>query len=131
MRNLPRAPEGEPTNSCLVFTAELDGADIVTVEGLAQGDTLHPVQHAFIARGAAQCGCCTPGFLIAATPFLRSNPHPTEEQVRVVDRCGLQCSDEAVRRQSTPRRGINIPPSLTPPSPQLAQPVRSRVRRGP
>jgi carbon-monoxide dehydrogenase small subunit len=73
---------GEPTNSCLVFSGEVDGAEIVTVEGLARGDRLHPVQQAFIDSGAAQCGFCTPGFLIAATAFLRSNPQPTEEQVR-------------------------------------------------
>jgi carbon-monoxide dehydrogenase small subunit len=73
---------GEPTNACLVFTGELEGADVVTVEGLACGNALHPLQQAFIDRAAAQCGFCTPGFLITAAALLRSNAHPTEEEVR-------------------------------------------------
>lgn len=72
----------QPTNSCLVFAGELKGTEVVTVEGLARGDALHPVQQAFIDCSAAQCGFCTPGFLIAAVALLERNPDPTEEEVR-------------------------------------------------
>ena len=74
--------DGQPTNSCMVLAGELEGTHVVTVEGLARGDSLHPVQQAFIDRSAAQCGFCTPGFLIAAVALLAENPDPTEDQVR-------------------------------------------------
>ena len=73
--------DGEPTNACLVLAGELAGATVVTVEGLADGERLHPVQQAFIDCAAAQCGFCTPGFLIAAVGLLRSNPDPTRDEV--------------------------------------------------
>ena len=73
--------DGEPTNACLVLAGELAGATVVTVEGLADGERLHPVQQAFIDRAAAQCGFCTPGFLIAAVGLLQSNPDPTRSEV--------------------------------------------------
>ena len=73
--------DGEPTNACLVLAGELAGATVVTVEGLADGERLHPVQQAFIDCAAAQCGFCTPGFLIAAIGLLQSNPDPTRSQV--------------------------------------------------
>ena len=73
--------DGEPTNACLVLAGELAGATVVTVEGLADGERLHPVQQAFIDCAAAQCGFCTPGFLIAAVGLLQSNPDPTRSEV--------------------------------------------------
>jgi carbon-monoxide dehydrogenase small subunit len=73
---------GRLTCSCLVFAAEAEGAEIVTVEGLADGDHLHPLQQCFLEGAALQCGVCTPGFLVAAKALLDHNPHPTEEQVR-------------------------------------------------
>ena len=73
--------DGEPTNACLVLAGELAGATIVTVEGLAGGERLHPVQQAFIDCAAAQCGFCTPGFLIAAVGLLQSHPDPTRSEV--------------------------------------------------
>ncbi len=73
---------GVPVNSCLVFAVEVDGQEITTIEGLATGGTLHPLQQAFIDEGAVQCGFCTPGFILMAKAFLESNPHPTESQVR-------------------------------------------------
>ncbi len=69
-------------NSCLVIAAEVEGKDIVTIEGLAQDGILHPLQQAFIEAGAVQCGFCTPGIILAAKAFLDSNPHPTESEIR-------------------------------------------------
>ena len=68
--------------SCLVLGAEVGGAKIETIEGMAKGDELHPLQKNFIAHAALQCGVCTPGFLIAAKALLDKNPNPTEEEIR-------------------------------------------------
>jgi len=73
---------GKPVNSCLVLSGELDGADIVTIEGLKIGPELHPVQKAFIQDGGAQCGYCTPGMLMMSKALLDENPNPTEEEIR-------------------------------------------------
>lgn len=72
---------GKPVNSCLVLSGELDGADIVTIEGLKIGPELHPIQKAFIQDGGAQCGYCTPGMLMSATALLRDNPRPSDEEI--------------------------------------------------
>jgi carbon-monoxide dehydrogenase small subunit len=68
--------------SCLVLGAEAEGRTIETVEGMAHGDTLHPLQQKFLEHAALQCGICTPGFLIAAKDLLARNPDPTEEEIR-------------------------------------------------
>lgn len=68
--------------SCLVLAAEAQGRSITTIEGIASGTTLHPLQTAFLKEAALQCGVCTPGFIVAAKALLDVNPHPTEEQVR-------------------------------------------------
>jgi len=68
--------------SCLVLGAEVEGAEISTIEGLADGDQLHPLQRAFIEGAAFQCGVCTPGILVAAKALLEKNPSPTDEEVR-------------------------------------------------
>ncbi|GCA49949.1 nicotinate dehydrogenase small FeS subunit [Sinorhizobium sp. KGO-5] len=68
--------------SCLVLGAEAEGRRIETVEGMAQGDKLHPLQQKFLEHAALQCGICTPGFLIAAKDLLAKNPDPTEEEIR-------------------------------------------------
>lgn len=68
--------------SCLVLGAEAEGRHIETVEGMAQGDKLHPLQQKFLEHAALQCGICTPGFLIAAKDLLAKNPDPTEEEIR-------------------------------------------------
>ncbi|HXG53677.1 MAG TPA: (2Fe-2S)-binding protein [candidate division Zixibacteria bacterium] len=73
---------GKPVNSCLVLSAELDGAEIVTIEGLKIGPELHPIQKAFIRDGGAQCGYCTPGMLMMAKALLDENPDPSEEEIR-------------------------------------------------
>jgi carbon-monoxide dehydrogenase small subunit len=73
---------GKPVNSCLVLSGELDGAEIVTIEGLKIGEELHPVQKAFLEDGGAQCGYCTPGMLMMSKALLDENPNPTEEDIR-------------------------------------------------
>ena len=74
--------DGSSVRSCLLFAVQADGAELTTVEGLARGDELHPLQEAFWNEHALQCGFCTPGFLITAVELLRENPDPTEEEVR-------------------------------------------------
>jgi aerobic carbon-monoxide dehydrogenase small subunit len=74
--------DGEPVCSCLVFTAQAEGAEVLTVEGLGCADRLDPVQQAFVAEGAAQCGYCIPGFVVAAKALLDRTPCPTEADVR-------------------------------------------------
>ena len=73
---------GEPVNSCLVFAIEMEDKEITTIEGLAEGNKLHPLQQAFMDEGAVQCGFCTPGIILQAKAYLDSNPHPTELEVR-------------------------------------------------
>ncbi len=73
---------GRHVCSCLVLGAEADGAVIETVEGLAQGDTLHPLQQKFIEHAALQCGVCTPGILMASKALLAANPNPDESEIR-------------------------------------------------
>ncbi len=73
--------DGEPVNSCLLLAPQADGCEVVTIEGLADGPRLHPIQEAFVEAGAVQCGFCTPGFLLATYALLRANPHPTDEEI--------------------------------------------------
>ena len=73
---------GTAVRSCLVFAVQADGAEIRTVEGLATGDRLHPLQQAFHEEHALQCGFCTPGFLMSLEAFLREYPDPTDDQIR-------------------------------------------------
>ncbi|MGE3840883.1 MAG: (2Fe-2S)-binding protein [Vicinamibacterales bacterium] len=68
--------------SCLMLAVQADGAEVATVEGLGDGDHLHPIQEAFVDQFALQCGYCTPGFLMATHALLRRLPNPTEEQIR-------------------------------------------------
>lgn len=72
---------GKPVNSCVVLGADAAGVEIVTVEGLAEGDRLHPVQQAFIDTGAVQCGYCTPGFIISVKALLDRSKHPSQEEI--------------------------------------------------
>jgi carbon-monoxide dehydrogenase small subunit len=74
--------DGKTVDSCLIFALEAQGREVTTIEGLAQGDQLHPVQKAFAEYGAVQCGFCTPGMILAAKVLLDSNPHPTELEIR-------------------------------------------------
>lgn len=74
---------GRAVKSCTILAAQASGADVVTIEGLAQDGKLHPVQQAFTDNHALQCGFCTPGMLMTLTEFLRDHPDPTEAEVRV------------------------------------------------
>jgi carbon-monoxide dehydrogenase small subunit len=74
--------DGQLVCSCLVLGAEAEGRRIETIEGMANGENLHPLQRKFIEHAALQCGICTPGFLIAAKALLDDNPDPTEEEIR-------------------------------------------------
>jgi carbon-monoxide dehydrogenase small subunit len=74
---------GEPVQSCLVFAVQADGAEIVTVEGLARDGALHPLQEAFSQAHGLQCGFCTPGMLMSAFFLLKNNPNPTDEEIRL------------------------------------------------
>ena len=74
--------DGELLCSCLVLAAETDGKSVETIEGMADGDTLHPLQRNFLELNGLQCGICTPGFLIAAKALLEKNPDPTETEAR-------------------------------------------------
>jgi aerobic carbon-monoxide dehydrogenase small subunit len=74
--------DGVPVCACLVAAGQAAGRSIVTVEGLASGDDLHPLQQAFLRTGAVQCGFCTPGLIVAAHDLLTRIPHPTDPQIR-------------------------------------------------
>ena len=74
--------DGESVKSCTVLAVQADGADVTTIEGLATGDDLHPVQLAFREEHALQCGFCTPGFVLATVSLLRENPSPSETEIR-------------------------------------------------
>jgi len=72
---------GKAITSCLVLAPQVDGKDVLTVEGLAPGKELHPIQRAFVEKGAVQCGFCTPGFIMSTYALLISNADPSDEQI--------------------------------------------------
>lgn len=74
--------DGEPVLSCLTLAVDVDGRDVVTIEGLAEDGELHILQKAFLEHGAIQCGYCIPGFLLTAKKLLEENPNPSEEEIR-------------------------------------------------
>jgi aerobic carbon-monoxide dehydrogenase small subunit len=74
--------DGDSVKSCTMFAVQADGAEVLTIEGLAEGDELHPVQRAFHEQHGLQCGYCTPGFVMAAVALLRENPAPSEHEIR-------------------------------------------------
>lgn len=108
--------DGRPIRSCLTLAVQVDGSDITTVEGLANGETLHPVQEAFWQEHALQCGFCTPGFIMTAAHFLKEHPNPTREDIRQalsgnLCRCtGYQNIVNAVERAAL---ALRIPPDPT------------------
>ena len=75
--------DGQPVNSCSYLAAQAQGRAVTTVEGLQQGDEMHPLQRNILDEGGVQCGFCTPGMLLSATALLERNPSPTEEDVRI------------------------------------------------
>jgi aerobic-type carbon monoxide dehydrogenase small subunit (CoxS/CutS family) len=102
--------DGEPVNSCSYLALQAEDRDVTTVEGLAAGDELAPLQRALLEHGGVQCGFCTPGMLISATALLRTNPDPSEEDVRIalsgnLCRCtGYDGIVRAVRNAARPSR---------------------------
>ena len=74
--------DGKPVNSCCTLAVECEGREVVTIEGIAQGGKLHPIQKQFIEKWAMQCGYCTPGMIMSAKALLDVNPHPTELEIR-------------------------------------------------
>lgn len=103
--------DGEPVNSCLVLIGQLDGANITTIEGLKDGEKLHPLQEAFIKAGAVQCGYCTPGMILSAKALLDKNPDPDIEDIKKgisgnLCRCtGYKKIIEAVKTASRYQKG--------------------------
>ena len=75
--------DGKPVNSCSYLALQAEGSDVTTVEGLAKGDELSPLQTAFLEHGGVQCGFCTPGMLISATVLLEETPEPSADEVRI------------------------------------------------
>ncbi len=101
--------DGKPAYACSVLAIQAQGRDIRTVEGLAQGDRLHPIQQAFVDNDAQQCGYCTPGFVMACKAFLDKNPNPTLDQVRTglggnLCRCGTYVGVAQAVLQSSERQ---------------------------
>lgn len=102
--------DGKPVNSCLVLAVQAEGRSIRTVEGLATGEGLHPLQEAFVRHGAVQCGFCTSGMLLSAEHLLAHNPKPTEMEIRTaisgnLCRCtGYQKIVEAIADVSNDKR---------------------------
>ena len=74
--------DGKPISSCLALAVQADGCAVTTIEGIAEGDRLHPLQEAFLAHGGFQCGICTPGQILAAKALLDTNPHPTRAEIQ-------------------------------------------------
>ncbi len=105
--------DGQAVNSCLLLALEAVGHEITTVEGLADGNKLHPLQDSFIELGAIQCGFCSPGMLLTSKALLAKNPDPTEEEIRLglsgnLCRCtGYQKIVEAVHDASQKMKGAS------------------------
>ena len=109
--------DGEPILSCLALGIEMEGREIKTIEGMAQGAELTPLQHWFAELGAAQCGYCTPGFLLTAEALLRDHPAPTRDQIKEalsgnLCRCtGYLKIFEAVELAAAQMRGEEVKPT--------------------
>lgn len=114
--------DGRPALSCLVLTLEAEGKEITTIEAVASGEGLHPLQEAWTVTGASQCGFCTPGFIMTALAFVEENPDPTEPEIREaisgnLCRCtGYSSIIEAVARGAAEvarrqKRGDRRPPA--------------------
>jgi len=74
--------DGRAVKTCIIPAAQADGTEIITVDGLASGDVLHPIQEAFIECNAVQCGFCTAGFIMTGLAYVQSHPHPTRDEIR-------------------------------------------------
>ena len=103
--------DGQDVNSCLVLASQVDGKSVLTIEGLADGDQLHPIQEAMVDAGGVQCGFCTPGFVMSIAALLRENPQPTDDEIQTalegnICRCtGYQKVVDAVLRVAPDGKG--------------------------
>jgi carbon-monoxide dehydrogenase small subunit len=106
--------DGQPVNSCLVLAIQANGGEVLTIEGLAENGKLHPIQQAFVDKGAIQCGFCTPGMILSAKALLDANPKPTEQEIRMaisgnLCRCtGYQKIVEAIDEAAKTIQGMEV-----------------------
>lgn len=106
--------DGKPVNSCLVLAVQAQGREVLTIEGLAENGKLHPIQQAFVDKGAIQCGFCSPGMILAAKALLDENPQPTELEIRTaisgnLCRCtGYQKIVEAIQEAAGSLKGMEV-----------------------
>jgi len=106
--------DGKPVNSCLVLAVQAHGREVLTIEGLAENGKLHPIQQAFVDKGAIQCGFCTPGMILSAKALLAENPQPTEQEIRTaisgnLCRCtGYQKIVEAIQEAAKSIEGTEV-----------------------
>jgi len=106
--------DGQPVNSCLVLAIQANGKEVLTIEGLAENGKLHPIQQAFVDKGAIQCGFCTPGMILSAKALLDANPKPTEQDIRMaisgnLGRCtGYQKIVEAIGEAAEKIQGMEV-----------------------
>ena len=113
--------DGRPVSSCLVLATNIEGKQVATIESLAVGDELDPVQQAFLEHQAFQCGYCTPGMIMATKGLLSSNPHPTEDEIRDylsgnICRCGTYAEVMAAVKSVSEKLAMNLtsPPTALP-----------------
>jgi aerobic carbon-monoxide dehydrogenase small subunit len=106
--------DGQPVNSCLVLAIQANGREVLTIEGLAENGKLHPIQQAFVDKGAIQCGFCTPGMILSAKALLDANPKPNEYEIRMaisgnLCRCtGYQKIVEAIEEAAKTIQGMEV-----------------------
>jgi len=106
--------DGKPVNSCLVLAVQANGREVLTIEGLAENGKLHPIQQAFVDKGAIQCGFCSPGMILSAKALLDANPRPTEQEIRLaisgnLCRCtGYQKIVEAIGEAAKTIQGMEV-----------------------
>ena len=113
--------DGQPVSSCLVLATNIEGKQVTTIESLAVGDELDPVQQAFLEHQAFQCGYCTPGMIMATKGLLSSNPQPTEDEIRDylsgnICRCGTYAEVLAAVKSVSEKLAMNLtsPPAAPP-----------------
>ncbi len=113
--------DGRPVSSCLVLATNIEGKQVATIESLAVGDELDPVQQAFLEHQAFQCGYCTPGMIMATKGLLSSNPQPTEDEIRDylsgnICRCGTYAEVMAAVKSASEKLAMNLtsPPTALP-----------------
>jgi len=113
--------DGRPVSSCLVLATNIEGKQVTTIESLAVGDELDPVQQAFLEHQAFQCGYCTPGMIMATKGLLSSNPQPTEDEIRDylsgnICRCGTYAEVMAAVKSASEKLAMNLtsPPAAPP-----------------